>query len=67
MIQASIPFLLFNDDCEQALAYYVEIFNAEIIEKMTFEAVGYTEDSQRSNCIANSTFNLGIVCSMLVM
>lgn len=59
MIQASVPFLLFNDDCEQALAYYVEHFDAEIIEKMTFEDVGYTEDSQRSDCIANSTFKLG--------
>ncbi|MGM0165589.1 hypothetical protein IGI39_000531 [Enterococcus sp. AZ135] len=59
MIQASVPFLLFHDECDEALSYYVDIFQAEILEKMTFEDVGYTEDTQRKNCIANATFKLG--------
>ena len=59
MIQASVPFILFDDTCEQALAYYADVFDAEIVEKMTFEDVGYTEDDQRSRCIANATFKLG--------
>lgn len=59
MIQASVPFILFDDTCEQALSNYVELFNAEVLEKMTFEDVGYTEDSRRNHCIANATFKLG--------
>ena len=58
MIQASVPFILFDDTCEQALAYYADVFNAEIVEKMTFKDMGYIEDDQRSRCIANATFKL---------
>ena len=58
MIQASVTFILFDDTCEQALAYYADVFNAEIVEKMTFKDMGYIEDDQRSRCIANATFKL---------
>ena len=59
MIKCGIPFLLFHNNCEQALAYYREVFQAEIVETMTFEEVGYTDEKQRLSCIANSTFKLG--------
>lgn len=59
MIKYGIPFLLYDGQCEDALAYYTKVFHAQITEKMTFREVGYEEDETRLNCIANSTFKLG--------
>lgn len=59
MIKTSVPFLLFYDNCNQALSYYAEVFGAKIIEKMTFKDVGYEGNQSRMNCIANASFILG--------
>lgn len=59
MIKTGTPFLVFYDECEEALNYYVEVFGAEIIEKTTFEDVDCMDDISRKNCIAHATFKLG--------
>lgn len=66
MIQASVPFLLFHNECDEALSYYVDIFQAEILEKMTFEDVGYTEDTQRKIVSLTQHLNLETTSSMPV-
>ncbi|MDQ0362638.1 VOC family protein [Breznakia pachnodae] len=59
MIKSSTPFLLFDGNCQNALDLYVSVFHATIVEKMTFEEVGYTNNKDSLNYIANSTFKLG--------
>lgn len=59
MIKMSVPYLVYNDECEEALAYYADLFGAEISEKMTFEDMGFTEDIKRKSCIGHSVFKLG--------
>ncbi len=59
MIKTSVPYLVYQDECELALAYYVDIFGAEIIEKITFEDMGFTEDVNRKSCIGHAVFKLG--------
>lgn len=59
MIKSGTPYLYFYDECNDALNYYVDIFDAEIIEKMTFEDVEYMENVSRKDCIAHASFKLG--------
>lgn len=59
MIKTGMPCLYFYDDCADALSYYVDIFGAEILEKGTFEDVGYMEDESRKDCIAYANLKIG--------
>ncbi|EMG26633.1 hypothetical protein [Listeria fleischmannii] len=59
MIKTSVPYLVYNDDCKEALSYYVDIFGAEIIEEITFEDMGFIEELDRKSCIGHSVFKLG--------
>lgn len=59
MIKTSVPYLVYNDDCKEALSYYVDIFGAEIIEKITFEDMGFIEELDRKSCIGHSVIKLG--------
>lgn len=59
MIKTGTPYLYFYDECNDALNYYVDIFDAKILEKATFEDVEFMEDESRKNCIAYASFKLG--------
>ena len=59
MIKESMLFLYFNKNCQAALTMYENIFDANILERVTYGEAKMSEKEEEKSLIMNSTFTIG--------
>lgn len=59
MIKEGMLFLSFSGQCEQALAFYTKVLQAQVLEKMTYLDAEMSDGSDSDHLIMNATMQLG--------
>lgn len=61
MISRIIPSLSFPGTCIEALTFYQDVFQAELIEKITYEQTEMADTKEQNSLIMSASFALGNV------